>query len=248
MIIDDLIILGRACPEQIKDGRITVCSGGYSHKLGFVRIYPTRTKMPWRQWDIVRVEVEKDLRDTRVESWKIAGSKSDWENLAEKVEVAGHLPQSEWMNLVTNLADGCIQEINDKKRSLGIIKPTVLERFFTHNPHYGVIFQPLLPTLSEKTAVKRDFEFEPRVKYKCQMCKSKKPHNQQILEWGFYEWLRKNPEKKEQVWKNALFDSPKHEIFFFVGNQFMHRRSFIVISVLRVPKGSIQLPLELFKK
>ena len=248
MIIDDLIVLGRACPEPIKDGRITVCLGGYSHRLGFVRIYPTRTNMPWRQWDIVKVEVEKDSRDTREESWKIAGSKSDWDNLAQKIEVVGHFPKSKWGGLISNLADGCVQEINDKQRSLGIVQPTVLDRYFAHNPHYGKIFQPLFPTLGEKTPVKRDFEFEPRVKYRCQNCRTKKPHDQQILEWGFYEWVRKNPDEKEQVWKNALFDSPKHDIYFFVGNQFMHRTSFLVISVIRISRGTVQLPLEPFKK
>jgi hypothetical protein len=151
-------------------------------------------------------------------------------------------------SVIANLADECVQEINDIQRSLGIVRPTVVDRYFAHNPHYGQIFQPLFPILGEKTAVKRDFEFEPRVKYRCQKCKTKNPHDQQILEWGFYEWFRKNPDKKEQVWKNALFDSPKHEIFFFVGNQFMHRTSFLVISVLRISKGSVQLPLEPFKK
>ena len=74
MIIDDLIILGRACPEPLKNGRVTVCLGGWSDKFGFVRLYPTRSDIRWKRWDIVRVDVERNPSDTRVESWKIAGS------------------------------------------------------------------------------------------------------------------------------------------------------------------------------
>jgi hypothetical protein len=42
MIINDLIILGRACPEPLKDGRVTVCLAGWSEEYGFIRLYPTR--------------------------------------------------------------------------------------------------------------------------------------------------------------------------------------------------------------
>jgi hypothetical protein len=247
-LVDDLIILGRACPEPIKDGRITVCLGGYSSKLGFVRIYPTRTDMPWDRWDIVQVEVEKDDRDTREESWKIAGSRSEWENLSNKVKVVGSLPRRERHNLVANVMDGCVQDINEVHRSLGIVKPDILKRYFAHNPLYGQMFQQVLPGFGEPTKVKRDFPFEPRVTYKCSDCKIQRPHDQQVLEWGFYEWFRKNPQKIDQVWENAQFDSPKHDIYFFVGNQFNHRTSFIVISILRVPKGPIQSPLVPYRK
>jgi len=249
MIIDDLIILGRACPEPLKDGRVTVCLGGYSHKFGFTRIYPTRTNMPWKRWDVVKVEVEKDPRDGRAESWKIAGSKTAWDSLPDKVEVIGKFPHKQWGTLLLNLADACVQDINDEKRSLGVVKPTVQKKYFANNPHYGQLFQPLLPGMGELTAVKRDFEHEPRVTYRCTNCKTKNPHDQQILEWGFYEWVRKHPNLREQVWENAHFNSPEHDLYFFVGNQLRYRTSFLVISVLRVPKDSSgQIPITPLKK
>jgi hypothetical protein len=247
-LIDDLIIIGRACPEPIKDGRVTVCLGGYSSALGFVRVYPTRTDMDWKRWDIVRVEVEKDERDTRKESWKIAGSKAEWESLSNKVEFVGKLPQQEWRNLVASLADECVQDINEAQRSLGIVKPTILKRYFAKNPLYGQMFQQALPGFGESTKVKRDFPVEPRVTYTCSTCKNQRPHDQQVLEWGFYEWLRKHPDNIEQVWENAQFDSAKHDIYFFVGNQFNYRNSFMVISTLRVPAGPIQTPLVPYRK
>jgi hypothetical protein len=247
-LIDDLIILGRACPEPIKDGRITVCLGGYSQALGFVRIYPTRTDMAWKQWDIVRVEVEKDDRDTREESWKIAGSRTEWDNLSGKIEIVDNFPRGKWRDLIANLVDNCVQDINEAHRSLGIVKPNIVRRYFADNPLYGQMFQGVLPGFGEPTKVKHDFPVEPRVVYRCSVCKTQNPHDQQVLEWGFYEWIRKNPDNINQVWKNALIDSPKHDIYFFVGNQFKHRTSFVVISILRVPKGPTQPPLVPYAK
>jgi hypothetical protein len=247
-LIDDLIVLGRACPEPIRDGRITVCLGGYSLTLGFVRIYPTRTDMPWRRWDIVRVEVEKDDRDTREESWKIAGSRTEWEGLSSKIERVGRFPQGKWRDLVGNLADGCVQDINEARRSLGIVKPNIINRYFTDNPLYGRMFQQVLPGLGESTKVKRDFPVEPRVTYRCSDCRAQNPHDQQVLEWGFYRWISKNPDNLDQVWENALLDSPDHDIYLFVGNQFRFRTSFMVISILRVPAGPMQSPLVSYRK
>ena len=67
--------------------------------------------------------------------------------------------------------------------------------------------------------------------------------DQQVLEWGVYEWLRKNPDKKDQVWENLRLNSDKHVIYLLVGNQFLHRNSFMIISVLRMLKGEISIPL-----
>jgi hypothetical protein len=105
------------------------------------------------------------------------------------------------------------------------------------------MFQQVLPGFGEPTKVKRDFPREPRVTYTCSDCRNQRPHDQQVLEWGFYEWIRKNPSDPDQVWVNALLDSPEHDIYFFVGNLFRHRKSFMVISILRVPRGPLQPPL-----
>jgi hypothetical protein len=161
MLIKDLIILGRACPEPLSDGRVTVCMAGWSETLGFTRIYPTRTNMPWKRWDVVEVEVEQNERDNRVESWKIAGSKEEWDKLAEKVKIVSRInSNNERRNLVANLTDDCVNIINDQKRSLGIIKPDqIFNTYFSDNPDYGELFQMGLPGLTELDTIqtKRDF-------------------------------------------------------------------------------------------
>ena len=253
MLIKDLVLLGRACPEPLKDGRVTVCAAGWSETLGFVRIYPTRTDIPWHRWDVVQVEVERNERDTRRESWKIVGSRGEWETLSRRVEVVGRVRSTEERrNLIGNLTDSCVQVLNEQKRSLGIIKPAeIFSTYFAANDDYGKLFQQGLPGMTEldSVQVKRDFPQEPRIRYRCPQCMTKRGyHDQQILEWGFFEWLRKYPEASERVWENAGFGNPKTDIYLFVGNQAAHRTSFLVISVLRVPAGPIAKPLFPYKK
>lgn len=248
MLIDDLVVLGRACPEPLKDGRVTVCLAGWSETHGFIRIYPTRTDSQCHAWDVIKLDVERNDRDNRLESWKIIGSKGEWETLSEKISVVGKVEsRDQRRNIVGNLTDSCVNVINNSHRSLGIIKPTqIIKTYFQENAAYGQLMQLGLPGMTEldSVKVKRDFPYEPRITYRCPECQTvANQHDQQILEWGFYEWFRKEPENKEQVWDNARFYRDDTDIYLLVGNQAAHRTSFMVISVLRVPSGDINHPL-----
>jgi hypothetical protein len=243
MLIDDLIVLGRACPEPLKDGRVTVCLAGWSEKHGFIRLYPTRPNFSCSRWDIIKADVERNERDTRAESRKIVGSKNEWETLADKIEVVGHVKKPDQRrNLAGNLCDPSVDFINNQKRSLGIVRPSVIRTYISENPRYDEPFQLGLPAMTEfsQTQVKRDFPFEPRVVYTCpDDPESATKHHQQVLEWGFYRWFFKEPGKEEQVWENAGFGSKNTDIYFLVGNMVRHRNSFMVISVLRFPSGAV---------
>lgn len=37
-VMDDVVILGEAVPDETHDGRKTICTAGYSEKHGLVRI------------------------------------------------------------------------------------------------------------------------------------------------------------------------------------------------------------------
>jgi len=247
MLIKDLVVLGRACPEPLSDGRVTVCMAGWSDTKGFMRLYPTRKDMSFHQWDIIEVDVEQNAKDTRLESWKITGAKSEWDNLASKVKVVSHMSSVETRrNLIGNLTDSCVNVVNEAKRSLGIIKPSILRTHFQDNKSYGQLFQQAMPGFTEldDAMVKRDFPKEPRITYRCPDCQTaSKQHDQQVLEWGFYEWMRKNPDNIDQVWKNADIGEADRDHYFLVGNQAAHRNSFMIISVLRFPKGDIVSPM-----
>ena len=155
LLLNDLVILGRACPEPMKDGRVTVCLAGWSESYGFIRVYPTRHDMQWKRWDVVRVPVERNERDTREESWKIQGSRTEWDSLASKIEVVGQVSSGdERLNIAGNLTDNCVSVINGQLRSLGIVRPQVIKTYFRDNPKYGEIWQQGLPGLTDIGTIK----------------------------------------------------------------------------------------------
>ena len=82
-----------------------------------------------------------------------------------------------------------------------------------------------------------NYQLQPRVKYRCPNCQMQNPHNQQILEWGAYEWMRKNPDNPEQAITNLHLTNPRYDRYFLVGNMARYRTSFMVISVFRFKRS-----------
>ena len=242
MVIDDLIVLARSVPEVRKDGRHTVCVAGHSPTHGMIRLYPARHDAPLNVWNVVRVEVERNPQDTRHESWKIVGSKNDWENLNTKIRVVGVLAKPERIPLVERLVSPCVQTLNQQHNSLGVIRPVVHGVYFGENRSYyrahTPMFEPLVPS---GLRTKRDFEMEPRIRYVCGAdCKSQKPHDQQLLEWGCYQYIKKNPDRPGDIWQNLHITDPQYNVYFVVGNQENQRTSYMVIGVVRQKMRKLQ--------
>lgn len=235
MIIGDFVVLGRSCPDRMRDGRFTVCCGGYSEKLGFVRIYPTPPHVDKKLqcWNVVSLEAERDERDTRAESWKIAGAKSGWKNLAERIEVKGTLTRKERISFLDSAKKTTIEELKAGGGTLGIVKPCKVEAriraFRKETPQTDLLGRTVLS--------KNNFPQRLYLDYFCAPACSEKGHSHQLLEWGVYEFWRKNPEMPpEKVVENLRLHDEEYEKLFFVGNQAFHPNNFMVISVLRYKK------------
>lgn len=233
--IDDLIVLGRGVPEQISEGRITVCCAGYSPSRGFIRIYPTRVDSNLKTWSIVSVEVERNPQDTRLESWKFPDSRNGWDRINDHIRVMGIYPESGRMGLMDRIKSNCVGDINNARLSLGVVAPTIRRAYLGVNQMHLRAHQPLFEFIEHSGIVtKRDYFAEPRLAYSCGPdCKSKNGHDMQLLEWGCYQWILRNPGKAQQLWENMGIDSDLWTHFFLVGNQARRRTSFMVISVLR---------------
>ena len=236
--MNDLIVLGEAVPDELKDGRKVVCTACYSHKYGLVRIYPIPPKIRMRRWDRMNILLEKNPQDTRAESWKVQGSKSEWDKLEQNIISRGKLKRQEQIKLLHELYSdfgvGCIQDINDAKRSLAIIQPNILKGWMADrksNEYDPTVQVTLDSDILFRTI--RNYKKQPRVQYKCSNCRTQKPHNQQILEWGVYEWMRKNPGMSEKGMANLHLMDPNYKKYFLVGNMAAHRNAFMVISVFR---------------
>ena len=243
--IDDVIILGRGVPELISDGRVTVCVAGYSHQLGFVRLYPTRIDSPLNVWNIVSVEVERNPRDSRAESWKFPDSRTGWSAINQHIEVKGELPRDQRLSLVDQLRAGCVAELNEKRLSLGIIKPTILRPYLATNQMHRQAYQPLFEIMEHADVLtKKDHTLEPRIEYTCgDGCCNRNAHDQQLLDWGCYQWMKHHPGREQEIWRNLHFGDDGWLHYFLVGNQANQRTSFMVINVLRQKAAMLQAAL-----
>jgi len=211
MIIDDLIVLGSSYIYHLRDGRECRCSAGYSSSMGFVRLYPVmgysnKVKM----WNVLKCPAEKSRDDWRNESWRFPNHKNP-KAADDTVEVIGRLKPDDRMSLLNNLASTCPTKLNEKKVSLGIVKPKIISWDIEGN--------------------------KPYVRYSCTPhCFCGSVHHQQILDWGAYEWMRKNPGQEHKIFENYHFGDDEWTHFFLLGNSYRAPRSFMVISVIRWKK------------
>ncbi len=241
-VINDLVILGKAAPDSLKDGRKTICVGGWSPTKGFIRIYPAHVYSPIKRWNVVQVPVERNPQDTRPESWKIQGSKREWSELYKKIKVVRTLSNKEQRDLIREIPKiSCIEDLNEEKKSLGIIQPKeILEVGFKEREKFTTTVQTQLFDEMMPIKTKENYPLIPYIKWVCPSCKNKRGyHEMQVLEWGAYEWFRKNfnnRDKWEQVWENMHLFDDQYDKWFFVGNQAKYRKSFLIISVLRFKK------------
>lgn len=235
--IDDIVVLGNAVPDEISDNRKTVCTVGYSFKMGLIRIYPVRPDIGMKRWEILEIPLERNPKDTRLESWKVQGSKSEWDGMRQKIGNVGKVSSRQrQIELEKEMKErygvGCVEELNIKKRSLGFITPNINNYYFSKRSDHDSTTQKTLYN-SEPFLTVKNYKVQPRLVYRCSECKTKKEHDQQILEWGAYEWIRKNPDKMENLWENLRLNDPNYEKTLLVGNQALHRNSFMVISIFR---------------
>lgn len=236
LLVDDLVVLGNSCPDIISDQRITVCTVGFSRSNGLIRIYPVPPHSHMKRWNVVEVPLERNAQDTRLESWKIQGSKGDWDRIAYKISLKGKLARDEQDILLDELhrrfGQGCVEDLNDKKMSLGMIKPKILSHGFEQREDYEPTVQTHLGRSSPFLTIK-NYPYRPVIEYRCPECRTQSPHKQQVVEWGAFEWMRQHPNEIEKVWENLRLEEPNYQRSFLVGNMALHRNSFMVVSIFR---------------
>lgn len=240
-LIDDLIVLGNSCPDIISDQRVTVCTAGYSPKYGLVRIYPVPAYSNMKRWNAVEVPLERNPQDTRIESWKIQGSKDEWHKIGRKIKLKGEVTENARQILIDELhkkfGANCVEDLNDEKVSLGMIKPQILNYRLEKREDYEASAQTQLGRATPFLTIK-NYPLKPVVEYRCPSCRTKNPHKQQVVEWGVFEWMRQHPNDTEKVWENLHLTEPNYNRSFLVGNMALHRNAFMVISIFRFKSNS----------
>lgn len=245
MTIDDFVMLGKTVPEEDSQGRITVCSAGFSQQLNtLMRLYPLAKYDAPARWSTSVVHLERNPKDNRPESWKLYGDRSagahDRINQAA-FTVGATMPTVGRAELLAPFVVGSWAEANDirdrfgRHISLAILQPTAMSIEFEHNPD-----SPDSPELKlfdmpgdEPSGAKR-FPYIPRLRFQ-------DDHTESALmlrDWGVYERMRKahgfetwtDGERRRDLTEALHLDS---SCSLLIGNFNRFRNRWLVISVLR---------------
>ena len=131
----------------------------------------------------------------------------------------------------------CIEDLNDKKVSLGMIRPHILNCRFEEREDYEASAQTQLGKSTPLLTIK-NYPLKPIIEYRSPNCRTKNPHRQQVVEWGVFEWMRQHPKETDKVWENLRLLEANYERSFLVGNMALYRNSFMVISIFRSKSDS----------
>ncbi len=236
-------MLGTTVPEPSSDGRVFVCSAGVSDECRrLIRIYPLARRNAPRRWGVHSVKLERNPRDSREESFQIAGNRSpgahQWINY--KFEITkGAFPESRRADLLSRYVIGSLQEANAKRLSLAVVQPDDLDLTFELNPP-----PEDAPQLSlfegkdgDRVSGARRFRWMPRLRFRDECGK----HNLMLRDWGTFELQR----KQDETYFLGNLESALHlngSSSLLVGNMNNKRTTWLVISVL----NGIRSPATLF--
>lgn len=238
--LSSFVVLGTAVPELTKSNGKTVCLAGWSDDLGLVRIYPFNAISGIKRWDVLtNVKIKRNPKDNRIESYKI----EELDSISVKDTIKDPVDKR---FLLESIASECVFDVRDNMLSLGVVKVSnSIKCNIVSNPSFDT--QKHIESLNEQSwlRTKRDFENQPSLSFVCgDNCKCKASHRLTVVEWGAFEWLRKNPEKAAELEDNWKLNREDYDTFLLLGNVFNQRTSFIVISVIPISrKAGLNYPL-----
>jgi hypothetical protein len=237
MILEDFVMLGKTIPEPTSDGRIFVCSAGFSEDLrSLVRLYPLARRDCPPRWSRSRVAVERNPRDSRRESFALKGNRnpSDHADINRLFETTIELSPKDRDHLVERIVDRSIADLNANRRSLGVLQPEgVAKLHFDENP--ASPDSPQLSLFADSDEEKRElgarrFAYLPRLTFKDL---AGDWHDLQLRDWGGFEFLRKHGDHRRHELSDALHLNRRPSLL--VGNMSSQRNAWLVISVLPPP-------------
>jgi hypothetical protein len=218
MILEDFVMLGKTAPETDRQGRVTVCSAGWSPELRqLIRIYPLAVENAPPDFSVSQIRLERNSKDTRHESWKIAGERG--------VDVHSGINTRFDIRYILNDREGLISQIpsvesireaNQKRMSLAVIQPK-------ERPNFYLEKNKSWKSLSHRVCSK-SYKYTPRLSFESDgVCHKLKYLNQEV-----YNHIQ--PSNKTCFWKvaNRFRRNPK----LLIGNMFAYRNNWLVIAGL----------------
>ena len=249
-----ILIATKTYPSISTKYQETVCTAGIllseeENPLQWIRIYPIRYRYldfdkRYPRWAIVSAKIKRNDQDYRPESFKI-----DYNSLEiiRKIDTTNNWQERK--SLVLSLQFRSIADIQAQGKSLGIIKPKSIERFFSKKTsrEWNQKQQTVLNQLDlfepnidlEKIPYKFFYQFTDE---------DNVPHKYSISDWEIMELYRKCRdrsqlsgleaeqyalEKVRQKLEDDFLESK--DLYFIVGNLKNHAKSFMIIGLFYPP-------------
>ena len=134
----EYIVIAKTIPEVSKrDGREYSCTVGYSPQLGFIRVYPVPLNGFKRRHKYI-IEVEKNNRDTRNESWKLSSmTRTDNFIFIEKdIILIGKVNKENIISMFNTIISPSISKLNENRKSIGVIRTNILKPYWDVNKNF----------------------------------------------------------------------------------------------------------------
>ena len=246
-----ILIATKTYPSISRKYRETVCTAGIlldedEKPTQWIRIYPIRFRQldfekKYPRWSIISAKIERNDKDYREESFRIDDSSIE---IVRKIDTKKNWEERK--SLVLLLEFKSIREIKEQGKSLGIIKPKSINKYFWKSTarewspkqqailDQGDLFEPSIEL--DKIPYNFGYEF---------ISKDDDKHRLTISDWEIQQLYRNcrdrsNEETLENKEKEALEKVRqkledeflvKKDLYFIVGNLKNHKNSFIIIGI-----------------
>lgn len=218
MILEDFVMLGKTAPETDRQGRVTVCSAGWSPELRqLVRIYPLAVENAPADFSVSQVRLERNHKDSRHESWKIAGDRG----VDVHSGINARFDVKHILNDRSSLFEqiplvGSVREANEKRLSLAVIQPEQAPEFhLERNKNY---------LMNKGKVCSKSYKYTARLKFNL----GEGSHNLKYLNQEVYEHLTPTSKTMFPKIKGRFKTNPK----LLIGNMFAYRNNWLVIAGL----------------
>lgn len=213
-VIDDFTLVARAAREKSKKYGTFQCCIGFSKSRGrLFRLGPTPPMNPLRAWGTYRVNCVKTTTDSRKGSRRL-----DVDSSIVKTGDEDRYKSISYM--LNNFLSGSIAELNNDRMSIALVIPERIEGFSF-----------------KEVDVDDGFEYgaagtkhRPYLKYVL----AGKKHRQQVREMGCFEFLRKNPERRTDIFKNKKLGEPGVRHALLIGNMLRNQNNWLVVDMMQI--------------
>lgn len=225
----EYIVIAKTIPEISKrDGREYSCTVGYSPQLGFIRVYPVPLN-GFKRWHKYIIEVEKNNRDTRKESWKLSSMTriDNFIGIEKDIILIGKVNKENIISMFHHIESPSISKLNEDRKSIGVIKTNQLKPYWDVNKNFVNTAQYNLfedvSCIETSVFTKDQYLKESRILFN----DLDGSHDLQLNDWQYYEYQRKFGAKKDAF---RYINSDK-ENYVLIGNMYQYRNIWLGLGV-----------------